>query len=406
MAEEQTLLDSFFAIAGCGIMLLDGSGRRICSSGGCALHCPLGEKCIAAHLNAYAQSQRFGGRYLYLCPGGFIFSASEAGSDRFLAAGPVSAGNGEDDFPDSLSGAEAEAMRVFAASLPCFAPPKITALSELLCALSDHFSTGLSDRRRQQSMLRQQQEINEYVQSLKAHITLGPDGYVPYPYDKEKQLLYAIRTGNAAAARQYLNEILGHIFCISSENLDAIKIRAIELTTLISRAAMDAGADMNFVYVENPSFISDFMHLRTMEEVCFALAELLRRFTEETFVLKEVKHLDLITRAVSCIRNNYMHKITLEDVARQVYLSPSYLSRIFKEEMKTSFSSYLNQVRIEKSKVLLMSGELSIAEISDLVGFFDQSYFNKVFKRLTGINPRRYREQMAPDTNLSADSSG
>ena len=53
-----------------------------------------------------------------------------------------------------------------------------------------------------------------------------------------------------------------------------------------------------------------------------------------------------------------------------------------------------------------MSGELSIAEISDLVGFFDQSYFNKVFKRLTGINPRRYREQMAPDTNLSADSSG
>ena len=87
-----------------------------------------------------------------------------------------------------------------------------------------------------------------------------------------------------------------------------------------------------------------------------------------------------------------MHKITLEDTAEAVSLSASHLSRIFKEEMHTSFNAFLSDIRIEKSKLLLLSGDFSIAEISELVGFSDQSYFNKVFRKNTGMTPKRFRE--------------
>jgi YesN/AraC family two-component response regulator len=194
-------------------------------------------------------------------------------------------------------------------------------------------------------------------------------------------------------ARRYLNEILGHIFFASANNLNSIKIRAMELTVLISRAALDGGADMNNIYQFNLQYISDFFRLETIEDVCFALTEILKKFSEETFRFADVKHVDLLSKAVSFIRTNYMHKITLDDVAEHIYLSPSYLSRIFKEEMKTNFNSYLNSVRIEKSKILLLSEQLSIVEISELVGFFDQSYFNKVFKKATGTTPKKFREQ-------------
>jgi len=87
-----------------------------------------------------------------------------------------------------------------------------------------------------------------------------------------------------------------------------------------------------------------------------------------------------------------MKKITLEDVAAYVYLSPSYFSKIFKEEMDVNFNAYLNYVRIEMSKKLLLDPSISMVEVSNLVGFEDQSYFSKVFKKMTGISPKKYRE--------------
>jgi two-component system response regulator YesN len=64
-----------------------------------------------------------------------------------------------------------------------------------------------------------------------------------------------------------------------------------------------------------------------------------------------------------------------------VYLSPAYFSKIFKEEVKTNFNNYLNLVRIEMSKKLLLDDSMSLVDISSYVGYEDQSYFSKVFKK-------------------------
>ena len=74
-----------------------------------------------------------------------------------------------------------------------------------------------------------------------------------------------------------------------------------------------------------------------------------------------------------------------------VYLSPSYLSRIFKKETGYTINEYLIQVRIEKAKRLLHRKDLRVTDVADAVGFDDQSYFTKVFRRMVGTTPLKYK---------------
>ena len=68
-----------------------------------------------------------------------------------------------------------------------------------------------------------------------------------------------------------------------------------------------------------------------------------------------------------------------------------YLGQLFKKETQSSFSQYLNQVRIRKAQQLLLHTEQNIAEIAEEVGFLDMAHFSKVFKKQTGISANTYR---------------
>lgn len=103
------------------------------------------------------------------------------------------------------------------------------------------------------------------------------------------------------------------------------------------------------------------------------------------------KHADVVYKIMRYIRGNYHRKITLDDIACQVYLSRSYISSLFKEETGSSLTAYINHVRIEQSKRLLADDSISLVDIAGMCGFEDQSYFTKVFKRETGMPPNRYR---------------
>ena len=85
--------------------------------------------------------------------------------------------------------------------------------------------------------------IDRYLGDIKSRIDSGIGSPVSYPYEKERLLLRAIRTGDGDTARRLLNEILGCIFFSCAYDTDSIKLRALELTVLMSRAALDGGAD-------------------------------------------------------------------------------------------------------------------------------------------------------------------
>ena len=91
------------------------------------------------------------------------------------------------------------------------------------------------------------------------------------------------------------------------------------------------------------------------------------------------------------IEEHCCEKLGLSDLARRCFYNPSYFSRVFRQETGETFSGYLNRLRIERSKELLRHKELRLTDIAQMVGFEDQSYFTKVFKKLEGVTPLRYR---------------
>ncbi|MTW88044.1 response regulator [Virgibacillus dakarensis] len=93
------------------------------------------------------------------------------------------------------------------------------------------------------------------------------------------------------------------------------------------------------------------------------------------------------------IQEHYAEALTLTSVANHFHFSPSYLSSYFRAHNKEGFIEYLNRIRIEEATKLLEQNTLTISEISAMVGYSDHSYFCKVFKKIIGVSPSKYRKK-------------
>lgn len=102
-----------------------------------------------------------------------------------------------------------------------------------------------------------------------------------------------------------------------------------------------------------------------------------------------------VKKIISYLNENYNEKISLEQLARNMYLSPVYISKIFKEETGESPINYLIQIRLEKAKEILELGdERSIKQIANSVGYDDVYHFSKLFKKYYGVSPLYYKKSV------------
>lgn len=92
------------------------------------------------------------------------------------------------------------------------------------------------------------------------------------------------------------------------------------------------------------------------------------------------------------IDEHYKEGVKLQEVAEYVGLTPTYLSTLFKKQVGKSLVEYLTHVRIQNAKQLLVDRNRNISDIADEVGFVDEKYFIKRFKRVTGLTPNEYRK--------------
>lgn len=94
------------------------------------------------------------------------------------------------------------------------------------------------------------------------------------------------------------------------------------------------------------------------------------------------------------IQENYVHNITLEAISRELHVSKSYLSRVYKKKTGITISDAINRYRIKQGKRLLMETRDKIYEISDAIGYEDPAYFTHIFKKYEGCSPTEYRNRL------------
>ncbi|WP_168121688.1 AraC family transcriptional regulator [Paenibacillus sp. HB172176] len=103
-----------------------------------------------------------------------------------------------------------------------------------------------------------------------------------------------------------------------------------------------------------------------------------------------------LKEAIAYIHHNYDRPIQVKDIAASVNLHPGYLHRLFSAGMNRTLSVYLNDLRMEKAKMLLRQTDIPVADICDYVGVGSRAYFHALFKKYTGTTPIAYRSSFQP----------
>ena len=338
-----------------------------------------------SHLHASRESYRWNGKYIYFCPAGLAFIAAPV-SDRSgklagsFIAGPIVIGE-----PEDTPAAEGE-MAEYISTLPVMKPETVNHTASVICAVAA-FASGMSPGMSGSFIFEQEQLMNAISAGDEQEFAFA------YPIEKEKALRSMILTHDKAGAQNALNELLGHIYFSNAFDFPTIKARIIELVVVLSRAVIDAGADMREVMALNAKYLGDIDRFTTFEEMNVWVTGIVHKFIDYSFALPRLKHSSAVYKITEYINANYSKKISLDDIAKKVYLSRSYISTVFKDEIGMSLTDYIREVRIERSKQLLLDNTVRIVDIAGMCGFDDQSYFTKVFHTAVGVTPKQYRDQ-------------
>lgn len=356
-----------------------------------------------AHWKWVEQAARFGGRYIFLCDNAFTHWTSPIMTDGrvtgALVAGPVltidDAGFFENDLlPESVSDEHRKRLHELFHQVPRLPPARVTALSQLLYALARTISdTSGRALDQAESDLERQSRMSEYVHDLKRQpLDAGLNPEVPsYPLDKERALLDQIRMGNISLAQETLNELLGYVFFASGSEIGSIRHRTREIVVLLSRAVLTEGADPEEVFGLNYGFVDAIEQQQDINGIAYWMARIARRFADLVLYMPNVPHGTVMRKAARYVRSHMSESMRLRDVASHVGLSPTYFSRLFAEEMRVPFVTYVNRARIDRARELLRTTDEPVTIIASEVGINDHSYFTKLFRRETGVTPSTYR---------------
>ena len=403
----QEVLKNLQAFTGIAVQLIDREGALLLAYGESNAYCNILKKnvfaageCFSLHMKAGQRAQKLGQAYIFSCHADLNHIAFPM-TDRDALLGTVILGPFMMDEADStLVGGLAEKYRLSPAlslelydelsGIPVIAPEKAGQLQRLV----DHLLSPLIPGERaalQQNREKtyQQAKIGETIRVYKEQ---QAQPSLIFFHKKEKELLSKVRTGSIQEVRGLLNELIGYVLFSEGGRIDAMRIRAIELTTLLSRVAMDGGANAESVYGLNSKFLTLISQKQNLDELCMLLQEVAEGFTSAMFYEKD-KGNSYIRKALRFISDNYFEHLELAAVADFVQLSPSYFSTLFRQVVGMNFREYLCRVRVEESKRLLLSTEFALADIAVSVGFPDQSYYCKVFKRIVGVPPGKFRTQ-------------
>ncbi len=139
----------------------------------------------------------------------------------------------------------------------------------------------------------------------------------------------------------------------------------------------------------------DYNDIRLLRKLKSAIYAIFEEYFSKVKITKLVGENDMLSKMLMYIYEHFSENITLAKMAQSFGYNPNYISHCFKSVIGMNFCSFTNCVRIEKSKNLLLTTNMSASEISAVCGFSSERNYHRVFKSVTGTTPTEYRGQKA-----------
>jgi len=365
------------------------------------------KKCQRSYARAGREAAKYGEPYIFRCHAGLIAWAAPILLDNHVGSiicGQVLMWEPEDYFLEEIEemckglDVDVSSVKRSAAQLDVMSSDRVQAAADLLFVVANQImSSGLTVLEQRRQIASQQARLAEEIHARKraeiAMRTIESRANRVYSLDKEYELRSKVRNGDQAAAQQVLDTIFLDVLEKQSSGLDVVKTRTVELLVIVSRAAIDGGAELDEILNLNSRFYRELQDQTDTEEICLWIKNMLDTFLERVAAVKEQKNFLATQKAADYIRQHFRDKLTIDTIGQAVYLSPCYLSRIFKQNVGCTIMEYLAQIRVDQAKEMLKDPRNNVMQVAEKSGFEDAGYFTRVFKKIEGVTPSHYRQK-------------
>jgi two-component system response regulator YesN len=409
------LSKKYFKKTGLPLILVDLSGEIVFELNKCSLCKKLlgredtisKKNCRLMMVKAVEEAFRWGEGYITSCPVGMIMFAVPIIHKQKLRGGFVSGfailpemrNDILEEIQDNLKeyGYSARSLPQRYLKLKVFSPRKVREDVSYLLRLTREFHINdliFLQTRREKYV--QQFKIANFLDELKKSTTNISKKIL----GKEDEIIQKVKLGDKAGAREILNEFLGSIFFESGMNFEIIKVRILELVVIISRAAMEAGVEARDLLGLNYSYLTELNKATDLDELLLNLTDILENFIARVSSIKDKKRKVRTREICEFIEKTFTKKIAAVDVAKAGGLSVSRALHLIKEETGLSLSGYVNKLRIDYGKYLILNTGVSLADVAIEAGFYDQSHFTRSFKKSAKMTPFHFRQKYKTSADL------
>lgn len=212
-----------------------------------------------------------------------------------------------------------------------------------------------------------------------------------YPIAKEKLLLEKAALGEGEECTLAFCHIFEWLTIEYYGSVNKVRAKLIEIMVLLSRLAYDHNIARDTSSIDLLSELQSLESLPELKHWCLERIDLIIKSIREA---REKKTNSLIVKALDYIKDNYRKDITLEEVSKEVNISPHYFCKLFKNEMGENFTDYVTNLRINTAKEIMKNSLLSVKEICYEIGYGDPNYFSRIFKKAVGVTPTEYRDSI------------
>jgi len=205
-----------------------------------------------------------------------------------------------------------------------------------------------------------------------------------YPLEKEQKLVNCIKSGEFDKARQLLDDIIHSNFIDGTPTAEMTRYFMFDLASTVVKTVKELS---DAEPVEKLFACETVAELQ--EEITYILSEVCKRIQEKS----GNRSYELSKRIVQFVDSHY-EEVTLNVamIADNLGITPSYLSKLFKEQTGETLSDYINKIRLEKAKVLLRKEKLTISDVAVKVGYLNSNALIRSFKKYEGVTPGKYKE--------------
>ncbi|MDR0909521.1 MAG: AraC family transcriptional regulator [Spirochaetaceae bacterium] len=324
--------------------------------------------CRAMHIREIEYSRSRQTTAVYNCPIGIIFMAAAFFEKPYNMAGALLA-----------AGYDVSKRDVYAKLL-------------LLCAEYISVKAGVNIYKLN-SMNARRALINEEIEALKKKFPKcwtcdgSRCGHKPIPEEiarREESFLNSIGKNNKETVEEQTVSLLAAYHFASHGNYEETKIHLIVFCSILSQEHS----------VSSSTLFGEIRKANNFNELIYNFFTLIQAIVDENAKFDNLPHAYLLKNANQYILQHITERLRLPIVAEKIGLSSPYFCTIFKDEMKTSFTDYVNKLRIENACRLLAKKGMTLLEIAQECGYNEHSTFTKTFKKYMGIGPLQYRKDL------------